>query len=86
MVLSRQKFCDSNSGAVVLQQYSEFSSYFRQKWLSQSDQLPVIDDIVQLWITYPQWQRCPELRVVFNIVVWFSEESVQCGNSGITYY
>ena len=69
MVLSRHNQINVDAGAVVLQQYNEVSSYLRQKWLSQSDQVPVVDDIGKLLLTYPHCRRCPELSEVFNIVV-----------------
>ena len=51
--LTRCKVIEEDMGEVVLRQYKQVSTYFRQRWLSQSDQPPVIDDLTIMWFGYP---------------------------------
>ena len=70
IVLTRHRLLANDFGSTVLLQYSKVSAYFRQKWLSQSNEVPVIDDIFNLWVSYPYWQRCAELLDVIHLVQW----------------
>ena len=50
---------------VIIQQYREVVQYFQKRW---STGMPVIDDIVSLWLSYPNWSRCPELLTVVEVL------------------
>ena len=68
LLLVRHGLLEEVSCAVVLRQYSEVSSYFRQKWQSQSNDVPVVDNILSLWLSYPHWQRCAKLFEVLQLI------------------
>ena len=44
------------------------SAYFCLKWLSQSNDVPIIDDTFNLWKSYPYWQRCAELLDIIHLL------------------
>ena len=67
LLLVRHCLMEEGSGAVVLRQYSELSSYFRQNWQSQSKYVPVVDDILSLWLSYPHWHWCAVLFKVLQL-------------------
>ena len=66
-VLVRHHLFEEDMRATVLRQYSDVSSFFREKWRSQSNDDPVVDDIFNTWLSYPHWQRCCELKNVLQI-------------------
>ena len=72
VMLTSHCLINSDDGNAVLLQYCEVASYFEQKW-SIHGNMPVIEDVVDMWVAYPLWARCKELRhvveVVFGLVV-----------------
>ena len=68
-VLSFGDLSNEGDGAVILQQYREVTSYFRRRWESSAVTVPVVEDAVSLWLSYPSWDRCKELRDVFEVLV-----------------
>ena len=45
------------------------------RWHCQSSSGPVVDDVINLWCSYPFWSRCADLLAVFKIVVCCSARS-----------
>ena len=68
-VLSFGDLCSEEDGAVIVQQYREVASYFKRRWESSVATAPVIEDAVSLWLSYPSWDRCKELRDVIEVLV-----------------
>ena len=69
LLLTRVDVLAEGQGAEIVQQYGEVSGYFLNRWHSQSFTSPVIDDIINLWSSYPHWERCVELSIVWRIVI-----------------
>ena len=67
-VLSFGDLCSGENGAVIVQQYREAVGYFKRRWESSVTTVPVIEDAVSLWLSYPSWDRCQELRDVIEIL------------------
>ena len=68
-VLSSGDLCSEEDGAVIVQQYREVASYFKRRWESSVATAPVFEDAVSLWLSYPSWDRCKELRDVIEVLV-----------------
>ena len=51
LLLVRHRLLEEDSSAVNLRQYNEVSGFFRQKWRNQSKDVPVVDDILNLWLS-----------------------------------
>ena len=68
-VLTAYGLIHVSDGGAVQQQYREVTQYFKRRWASASDELLVIEDIIALWMSYPHWGRCAELRYVVDLVV-----------------
>ena len=69
LVFTRAKLVPEDRGAVVLQQYNEVSGYFVHRWRIQSTSSPIIDDVINLWLSYPHWHRCNELLDMFRVII-----------------
>ena len=67
-VLSFGDLCSGGNGAVIVEQYREVASYFKLRWETSVSMVPVIDDAVTLWLSYPSWDRCQEIRDVMEII------------------
>ena len=67
-VLSFGDLCRGDHGAIILQQYSEVVNYFKHRWESNASVVPVIDDVMSLWLSYPSWDRCQEFRGIVEIL------------------
>ena len=60
---------DMGSGGTVQLQYIDVIQYFKRKWAAQQDEVHVVEDIISMWMSYPHWERCGQLRQVLDIVV-----------------
>ena len=67
-VLSFGDLCRGDQGAIILQQYREVVNYFKHRWESNASVVPVIDDAMSLWLSYPSWDRCQEFRGIVEIL------------------
>ena len=67
-VLSFGDLCSGDQGAIVIQQYREVVTYFQRRWESSVSGVPVIDDAVSLWLSYPSWDRCQEFQGIMEIL------------------
>ena len=67
-VLSFGDLCRGDQGAIILQQYREVFNYFKHRWESNASVVPVIDDAMSLWLSYPSWDRCQEFRGIVEIL------------------
>ena len=67
-VLSFGDLCSGGNGAVIVQQYREVASYFKLRWEPSVSMVPVIDNAVTLWLSYPSWDRCQEFCDVMEIL------------------
>ena len=67
-VLSFGDLCSSDSSGVIVQQYREVAAYFKRRWELSAAALPLIDDALSLWLSYPSWDRCREFRNVLQIL------------------
>ena len=56
-----------DDGGVVQQQYREVTQFFKRRWASTAEELPVVEDIFALWMSYPHWERCEQLRQVIDL-------------------
>ena len=66
--LTRHRLLKEDCGSTMVCQYSKVSPCFRQKWLSLSKDIPVLDGIPNLWISYPFWQSRAELIDVKHLL------------------
>ena len=57
------------SGGTVQQQYHDVTQYFKRRWTALQDDVPVVEDIISMWMSYPHWDRCGQLRQVLDLVV-----------------
>ena len=69
LLLTRLNFPTDVECAKVVQKYDEVYNYFMHRWRSQSFTGPVVDDVINLWRSYPFWSRCADLLEVFKIVI-----------------
>ena len=53
--------------AVTLRQYREVTQFFKNKWML-IEGVPVMDDVISMWFSYPYWSRCQELLLVLNVL------------------
>ena len=58
--------CDSG---LVQQQYLEVTQFFKRRWTAVQDEVPVVEDIFSMWMAYPHWERCLQLRRVLDLVI-----------------
>ena len=75
LLLTRLCFLTDAQGAKVVQQYDVVYNYFIHRWRCQSSSGRVVDDVINLWCSYPFWSRCADLLTVFKIVVCCSARS-----------
>ena len=68
-VLTSQGLLDMGSGGTVQQQNHDVTQYFKRKLLALQDDVPVVEDIISMWMSYPHWERCGQLRQVLDLVV-----------------
>ena len=61
-VLTAHGLVGLDDGEVVQQQYREVTQFFKRRWASTAEELPVVEDIFALWMSYPHWERCEQLR------------------------
>ena len=64
-ILSFSDLCQSDDGGVIVQQYREVYGYFNHR---SSSGMPVVDDVLTMWLSYPHWIRCPELLNVVEVM------------------
>ena len=57
-VLSFSDLCSSDTGGVIVFQYREMVSYLRQPLEVRGTGMPVLEDVVSLWFSYPLLDRC----------------------------
>ena len=57
------------SGDTVQQQYLDATQYFKRKWTALQDDVPVVEDVISMWLSYPHWERCGQLRQVLDLVI-----------------
>ena len=55
-----------DDGVIIAQQYRDVVDYFKQRWTSG---MPIIDDIVALWMSHPNWTRYQALLGVVQVVL-----------------
>ena len=68
-VLGTHGYIDPREGGVVQRQYKEVTQFFKKRWSSLGDDLPVVKDVIALWFFYPHWDRCKQLKQVVELVV-----------------
>ena len=68
-VFTSHGLLNMGSGGTVQQQYFDVTQYFKRKWTVQQDEVPVVEDIISMWLSYPHWDRCGQLRQVLDLVV-----------------
>ena len=68
-VLTSHGLLDMGSGGTVQQQYLDVTQYFKRKWTAQPDEVPIFEDIISMWLSYPHWDRCDQLKQVLDLVV-----------------
>ena len=72
-VLTDRGLLDLGYGGAVQQEYMEVTQYFKRRWSALQEGVPVVDDVIAMWMSYPYWDRKQHLRrvldVVFGIVV-----------------
>ena len=68
-VLTAHGLVDLDDGGVVQQQYREVTQFFKKRWSFCVDELPAVDDVIAMWLSYPHWSRCAQLRQVVNLVL-----------------
>ena len=68
-VLASHEYIEPGDGGVVQRQYKEVTQFFKNKWSSLGDVLPVVEDVIALWFSYPYWDRCKQLKQVVDLVV-----------------
>ena len=66
-VLTAHGLVGLDDGGVVQQQYREVTQFFKRRWASTAEELPVVEDIFALWMSYPHWERCEQLRQVIDL-------------------
>ena len=64
-VLRFSDLCESDNGGIILRQYREVMEYFKRRWATG---MHVIDDIVAMWMSYPNWSRCQALLAVIQVL------------------
>ena len=67
-VLTAYGLVDLADGGAVQPQYREITQFCKRRWASAADELPVIEDNIALWMSYPHWKRCVELHQVVDLV------------------
>ena len=68
-VLTSHGLLDMGSGGTVQQQYHDVTQYFKRRWTALQDDVHVFEDIISMWMSYPHWDRCGQLRQVLDLVV-----------------
>ena len=68
-VLTAHGLLGGDSGATVQQQYLDVTHVFKRKWSAQQDEVPVTEDIISMWMSYPHWKRCEQFRKMLDLVV-----------------
>ena len=67
-VLTAHGLVDLNDGDVVQQQYREVTQIFKKRWSFSADELPAVEDVIAMWLSYPQWGRCTQLRQIVDLM------------------
>ena len=67
--LTSHGLLDMGSGGTVQQQYLDVIQYFKRKWTALQDDVPVVEDVISMWMSYPHWERCSELKQVLDLVI-----------------
>ena len=57
--------CD---GGLVPQQNLEVTQYFKRRWTAVQDEVPVNEYVFSMWMSYPHWERCLQLKRVLELV------------------
>ena len=72
-VLTARGLLDMDHGEAVQQEYLDVTQYFKKRWSALQEGVPVIEDVISMWMSYPHWERNQHLRrvvdLVFGIVV-----------------
>ena len=68
-VLTSHGLLDMGSGGTVQQQYLDVIQYFKRKWTALQDDVPVVEYVISMWMSYPHWERCSELKEVLDLVI-----------------
>ena len=66
-VLTAHGLVGLDDGGVAQQQYREVTQFFKRSWAFTTEELPVVEDIFALWMSYPHWERCEQLRQVIDL-------------------
>ena len=66
-VLTAHGLVGLDDGGVVQQQYREVTQFSKRRWAFTTEELPVVEDIFALWMSYPHWERCDQLRHVIDL-------------------
>ena len=59
---------EAGTAADVLQQYLVVKRWVLTEIGSGGDDLPVVDDVVALWMAFPRWTECLEFLHVLQVV------------------
>ena len=63
----------------VHRQYMTALQWFQREWGSGGDDLPVVDNVVDMWLSYPHWEIAPELfGVVKSYLVTVIDSAYEC--------
>ena len=72
-VLTAHGLVDLDDGGVVQQQYREVTQFFKKRWSFSAEERPAVEDVIAIWLSYPHWGRCTQLRqivdLMFSVVV-----------------
>ena len=69
----------AGSAVDVHHQYREVVEYFCELWARDGDDVPVVPDIINLWLGYPHWDARPELfHFIRLMLVCVSYENAEC--------
>ena len=74
-----RKLMSSGWAVDVHHQYSEVVSYFYSVWARDGGDVPVVPDLVNLWLGYPHWDARPELfHFIRLMLVCLSYDYMEC--------
>ena len=57
-VLTAYGLVELDDGGVVQQQYREITQFFKKRWSFSTDEMPAVENIFAVWMSYPHWGRC----------------------------
>ena len=67
-VLTTYGIIANNNGGVIQRQHREVTQFFRKRWAGTRETGSGVEDVISLWLSYPCWDRCAEIREVLELV------------------